>query len=521
VKGRLAANPETKPFAESAADGVALVQGGAVTALTQLVSLLRAVFTLLVAWILGAPALGVLAVAWSIADVLSKLGNLGLDTTVLTFIARRKELGDTSGAARVLRSSIAWGLIFSVTVASFGIVALQLWGRALGWPDEIVRASSVMVLALPGIALYRISNGASRGMWRMRHDLYSHGLTETLGTTALFVLALSLGAGGLAPIIATVLGTWLAGLVAWWLARGLFRDIAPAPAAEGFHKSLLAASVPVALNNLLIIVMLRINLLLLGFMVGSVPGFTLTTLGVYAAAFELSNCIRKLQQSFGPMFTPVMAAAIARDDVLRMRRTFGQLARWMLAAQLPLLALFTLSGGLILCIYGTDYRGGALWLALLGLANVLGTFSALSGATTVVVRPSSNLFTSLLALPPQLILTLLLVRWAGPTGAALAAVASYLLQSGIRYWEIKRIFHWSWPWRDFMKPCAACLLALLPPAVLRLLWGGLVAELVAGLVFLGLYFLAWARLGMEPADRAVLNELLDRRRRGGREAAAR
>jgi O-antigen/teichoic acid export membrane protein len=220
-----------------------------------------------------------------------------------------------------------------------------------------------------------------------------------------------------------------------------------------------------------------------------------------------------VQQFFGPMFTPVMAAAFARNDKPRMRRAFGQLGRWMLAAQLPLVALFVISGGLVLSTYGPGYRSGAVWLALLGLANVLGMFSALSGATMVVARPSSNLLTSLIAVPPQLVLTLLLVRWAGPTGAALAAIGSYLIQSAIRYREMKRIFQWSWSWRDFAKPCAACLLALLPVAALRFFWSGLAAELVAGLMFLGLYFLAWTRLGMEEVDRAVLDEFLRKWRR--------
>jgi O-antigen/teichoic acid export membrane protein len=183
----------------------------------------------------------------------------------------------------------------------------------------------------------------------------------------------------------------------------------------------------------------------------------------------------------------------------------------MLTAQLPVVAVFVVSGGLILSSYGLTYRSGALWLGLLALANVLGTFSALAVATTVVARPSSNLLTSLIALPPQLILTLLLVRWFGATGAAIGAIGSYLIQSALRYWEMKRIFQWSWPWREFVKPCVACLLALAPAAVLRFFWSGLIAELVAGIAFLGLYVLAWRSLGMDATDRAVFDKLLRRR----------
>jgi O-antigen/teichoic acid export membrane protein len=503
---------EKEVSSERMTDGLVLAKGGAVTGLAYLASLFRAIFTILVAWTLGATALGTLALAWSLADLLSKLGTFGIDTTVLILTARQRELGDVAGAAEVLKKSIAWGLLLSGAVAFLGIAGLQLFGSTFGQSGELARASSVMLLALPGIALYRISNGASRGMWQPQHDFYSHGLTETFSTIAMFAVALGLGFGALAPIVATLSACWASGLVAFYLALSVFRSGPRTRAVPGQSRKLLAASFPVALNNLLIILMQRMNILLLGALVGRVPGLTLGTLGIYAAAFELSNLFRKLQQSFGPMFTPVIAAALAHHDRPRMERAFGQLARWMLAAQLPFLALFIVSGGLILCSYGPDYRIGAVWLALLGLANVLGTFAALAGATMVAVRPSSNLLTSLLALPPQLVLTLLLVRWAGPTGAALAALASYLLQSGIRYWEMKRVFRWECPWYDLAKPCAAFFAGLIPAAAIRFFWSGLVAELTAGLIFLGLYFFAWRWLGMDEADRALLDQILHKRR---------
>ena len=89
-----------------------------------------------------------------------------------------------------------------------------------------------MLLALPGIALYRISNGVSRGMKVMKHDLYSKGFTETFGTIAGLLVAMAIGLRNLAPVVAVLFGTGAGGLMAFVLARGLFAEPPRTRAAE-------------------------------------------------------------------------------------------------------------------------------------------------------------------------------------------------------------------------------------------------------------------------------------------------
>src|SRR5207249_10311841 len=95
-------------------------------------------------------------------------------------------------------------------------------GPRFGQRQELARATAVMLLALPGIALYRVSNAVSRGMAVMHHDIFSRGLTESLGTAAALVIAIALGTRDLAPEAAAVAGTLASGLLAFALARRLF-----------------------------------------------------------------------------------------------------------------------------------------------------------------------------------------------------------------------------------------------------------------------------------------------------------
>src|SRR5207247_9215875 len=68
--------------------GVELKRGAFLNTIAMLASNFRGIFTFLVARLLGPAALGIFSVAWSTTDIISKIGVLGLDNTITTFIAR-------------------------------------------------------------------------------------------------------------------------------------------------------------------------------------------------------------------------------------------------------------------------------------------------------------------------------------------------------------------------------------------------------------------------------------------------
>jgi O-antigen/teichoic acid export membrane protein len=122
----------------------------------------------------------------------------------------------------------------------------------------------------------------------------------------------------------------------------------------------------------------------------------------------------------------------------------------------------------------------------------------------------------------QLGASLLLIPRYGATGAALAMVLAYVTQGVLRYFELRFIFNWHWPWRALGRPALAFLLALAPAIPLRLLIDGRPGEWAAGLTFLGAYVAAWKIIGLEESDRLVLLQLWKsgpRRRLEGNNAA--
>ena len=494
--------------------GTELARGALVNTVALIAANLRGIFTFLTARLLGTSALGTFGIAWSTTDLLSKFGIFGMDTSTIALISAREAAGDRNGSRALMRRALMFGLLFSVVVALAGVAGFQLIGERLGLRPDVVRSTSLMLLAIPGMALYRISNGVSRGMKVMKHDLYSKGFTETFGTIGALLVAIAIGLRHLAPVVAALFGTAAGGLMAFFLARGLFAGSAPANAPSA-KPTILRFSAPIAIYSLLNMLIMRMDVLLLGF-IGPGVGVTMATVGIFVASVEVAGGMRKVRQAFDPMFTPIIARQSAVNDRAAMEQSFAQLGRWVLAAQLPLMGVLCLAGGIGLRIFGPGFEAGATWVALLAIAHATNSFVGLAETVIMIQRPKLNLINSGATVVLQFGASLLLIPWLGATGAALGMVLAYVTQGVLRYVELRFLFDWHWPWRALVRPTVAFAIAFAIALPLRLLIDGWQGELASGLTFLAAYVGAWKIIGLEETDRIVLRQLWAGRRRSRR-----
>src|SRR5437773_11552445 len=121
-----------------------------------LASNFRGFFTFLVALMLGPAALGVFSVAWSTTDILSKIGVLGLDNAIITFIARSEAVGNHARSRALFRVAVVLGVAQSAVVAALVIVALRFFNNRLHVQPQMVSALALVLCAMPGLPLYRI-----------------------------------------------------------------------------------------------------------------------------------------------------------------------------------------------------------------------------------------------------------------------------------------------------------------------------------------------------------------------------
>src|SRR2546422_8383784 len=130
--------------------GVELKRGDFLNTIAMLASNFRGIFTFLVARLLGAAALGLYSVAWSTTDIISKIGVLGLDNAITTFIARSEAIGDRARSRTLFRIAVVLGVVQSVVTAVIVIVGLHFFNDRLHVQPQMVSVLSLVLCAMPG-----------------------------------------------------------------------------------------------------------------------------------------------------------------------------------------------------------------------------------------------------------------------------------------------------------------------------------------------------------------------------------
>jgi len=476
--------------------GVELRRGAFLNTVAMLASNFRGIFTFLVARMLGPAALGIFSVAWSTTDIISKIGVLGLDNAITTFIARSEAVRDHARSRALFRVAVVLGAAQSAVVAVVAIAAIRLFRDRLHLQPEMASALVVVMCAMPGLALYRISTSVSRGMKVMRHDIFSRGMTEPIATTLAFLVVFLIGFKTFAPELAAIIGTATSGLVALALAAKLFRRPTRdrhvvSHLAEA--RQLIGYSAPISAYQLINALIARLDLILLGYFVGRAPGVTLATVGVYGAALGTANGLRKVNQAFNPIFAPVVAGMTATGDHEHAAATYARLAEWMLWILLPLVAVMALAGGTILLIYGSAFQQGSVWLGILALASAINAFVALGETVIMVQRPRLNLLHSSITCAVAAGGLLWLIPRFGAMGAAFGILLPYIVQGILRYVTLRWVFRWKDSWSDIRPPLIAAGIALVPALVCRALLGGIVGQVTSAAAFLAVFGVQWWR----------------------------
>src|SRR5438067_3157892 len=485
------------------ATGVELKRGAFLNTLAMLASNFRGIFTFLVARLLGPAVLGMFSVAWATTDIISKIGVLGLDNAITTFIARSEAVRDQALRGSLFRVAVVLGLLQSVVTAVIVIVPLRFFNRRLHVQPQMVSVLSLVLCAMPGLALYRICTAISRGMKVMQHDIYSRGMTEPIATTLAFLLAIAVGFNEFSPEVAVIVGTAASGIVALRLASSCFHDIpAPttvmSPVAEA--RSLLAYSAPISIYQLINALISRLDLILLGYFVGRAPGVTLATVGIYSAVVGTANGLRKVNQAFNPIFAPVVAGMTATGDHEVAAATYARLAQWMLWILLPLVVVLSLAGSTILLIYGSAFSQGGAWLGIVALASAINAFVYLGETVIMVQRPALNLLHSTITCAVAFAGLLWLIPRFGAFGAAVGTLLPYIVQGILRYVPLRWVFHWKDSWSDIRPPLIAAAIAFVPALVCRTFLGGIAGQVISAAAFLAVFGVQWWRHHIDRKD---------------------
>lgn len=411
---------------------------------------------------LGRHDAGVFFEGYAALRLLSVVAALGLDVTVIRYVAHYHARGESGLATSAVRLGLVLSGAVSVLAGGATFLVAPLAASAFG-SAELEFVLRVMALSLPVVVLEMVLIGATRGTGRMGAfvvvDQVLDGAVRLGAVAVVLALGHGLKAAALAYALAGVVTLAAAAVPARGIVLGAREGAKVQPAAllrfTGYQWGAVVAGVG----------LLWLDTLLLG--LWRPPA----DVAVYTVATRTVLLGMVFILPIGIAFQPMIGRLYSVGDRPRLESMYAFATKWSTIVGCPPLVFLALfATPLLTLLYGDAYASGAWALALLALAQTANASTGPSGhIVTMIGRPDLVLVNSLAALLLNLVLNVILIPPYGMVGAAAAWAVSIVAWNVFRLWQVWRVLRMH-PFSDWPLRVAASLVVFVgAAAALRLL----------------------------------------------------
>lgn len=389
-----------------------------------------AVSGIIIARFAGAETLGHYALGISTAQLLSTFALFGLDR-----IGLREVAGDLeSGLGGRARASL-WGMTRFVALVALSVAALYV-ALTIAVPNLIGGDRNTMLAAALGILVWPLMKMASGGLRGSGSPIFGQ-ICDSAGICLFAFVILSLAiarvplSGGLAILLFFIMNGLSAGF-GWAKLIARARHWGPPAAARDVAYSR-AGLMIMAISFMHIVADWSLLLQI------STTGSAAAT-GVFRAAYQIitiGTLIVTTSENFvsGPIAADVRAGRL--DLAWRRHRR----ATWLMLAMggPPLLALILLPEPIVAFVYGPEFAGAALPLAIMAFGQLCNLFAGPIGSIIIMSgNERLQIWITIASLGILAICLLTLVPWYGPAGAATAVSAMIAFRAAANVFVARR-----------------------------------------------------------------------------------
>ncbi len=450
----------------------------------------------LILWGYGPEIYGLYAVAYTVAEMASKFGTIGLDKGLLRFIPIARFSHDEAGVRAALSTASITALVASLA-ATGAVVFFAGHLSPLFGEGDYAQAIVWCAGAIPFIAIINVAVPATLAAKIVRYNILVRSVAQPL-FTGLFVLLFAISPSMESLCVAIVIASCLTALVAY---MGMRRTFPPDGRPARWRGDVVRFSLPMGFSEGMNLVTHRAPLMLLAFYV------TPAQVGAYAACDMIVRSVAGIRTAFDPILSPVLAEALSAKDNDRVSYNLKLMTRWVLLIMLPLAIGIFFLGSEVLALLSSDFRSAGLALSLLCAGYIFNGSLGLTGWVLVMSgRSWVSLFNNVVSAVLNVLLCLWLIPLWGIVGAAVATAASvtamellFLAQVGYLF----RLQPLSWQSARIVGVGVASALVL----AFALIWlpdtGVLRLALGMGVLLLA-YGLGWRLLAFEVQDRHIV-----------------
>ena len=462
---------------------------------------------------LGPVTYGVYALAWRIAQVLSRLVTFGSVPALQRFLPAAD---DAAQRSRVT------GLAYVTTIGFGSVIAVSVWLLApLINERTVTEPAFTPVMRLFGLlvgllGLVMIVAAIFRAIGSARGEVLFNKLLRPSARLVGATLALALGysvVGVAGAMVVCMLALVVIGVPASTRSTGIV------PRVHGIRseaRRFYNHAGPVAMSSLGKVFQNRVDILLVGALLTAVDA------GTYNVVLVLISITWIPLLSFNQLLPPVASDLYADDQMETLNAVYSSATRLIVTTVLPFLAVLGVYGEQLLAVFGPTYvRGYVPLVVYLGGVFVGSAVGATGWLLMMTDHQYARMLLDWILAVLNVALTYAFTVRFGLIGAALGTSLAIATQNGLQV-LLLRHFEGLFPFdRTFLKPLVAGGGMIAAMLAVRVSLSGLTAVAAGTLVGLASYVFGLVVLGVDPRDRLVITELAARYREAIAETFAR
>ena len=382
------------------------------------------IFTLLVTRGYGAEALGIFALCFTVIQIVSVMGRLGLDTALLKFVAEysaqdRKDLVKEVYTKSV-KMALPFGLFLSLALFfSAHYIAEYVFHK--GHMALYFRMSAFAVL--PMVLVY-LNSESLRGLKKIKEFIFLQYVAPYLFAAIILTGALLFWRSAYVPLLAYMGGLFLAAViaVAMWRTHSGLNMVAHKGCMR--LKDILNVSLPMLLAGSLIFITQWTDIIMLGMFGSEVE------VGIYHVVSKVAMLTSLSLFAINSIVAPKFAEFYGRGDIRGLGRVARQSTKLIFWSSFPVLLICFLFPSFILGIFGSEFRAGEYALLIL----VFGHFTkSISGPVAYLLQMTGKqkMFRNIMLAATIINITFnaILIPRYGINGAAFASMISMFFWS--------------------------------------------------------------------------------------------
>lgn len=465
---------------------------------------------------LGPTGFGAWVVAFAVARTLSSLGLMGADWIVLRQGAYYEGVGDLAR----LRKTIRFALVLSGTVLAVMAVGLFILApviaRAAFEDESITSLLRVTALIVPVMGIGQIMIFGTQAYKSMREAALIRNILQPFARLVGVAIAVVIVATQFSAFVGlAVAEVFLMCASVYALNRRLpLRG----PTDEIEHRGLIKFALPVWGTKVIDITRGQLFPVLLG----SLTAFGAS--GAFVASQRIAVAPSAIIAAMNQVYKPMGSDLYLQNRHSELATLFKSIGKWSFALGWPLFCYQILFPEDILSIFGAEFRDARSALVLLAI-GMLFNFSTGPVATSLIMsgRARVAFIDHVLVVGLEIGLAFWLIPAHGLLGAAAARMIGTAFNNTLRLVQV-RMFMGLHPYRwDYWKPIVAgalaaalALLVINAAGVATGVASAALAAVIIGATYLGLLLF----FGLSDEDRAAIEPILKRLRRGRKKPTA-